>query len=194
MFMLKKNLIAVMVTICIFFTFSQSAYAQDPEGQTDQPESQFQYRPLPPLSDITLMYPNFPRLSLQCSGCSMTPYTPGVTTPPSEPGIFLNQMAANHLLSWLQLSDSHLRLEVAYAMTRVRNEDTLMLRTLESQMIAERATASLREQSLINQRDFALEQARSKWYEHPVFVGVTTAIITAGATIAITYAVNQPGQ
>ena len=191
--MLGKKTLYSIILVCIINILSPSlAYAEDP-GEPGSQQTAFEYRPLPQLQDITLMYPDFPRLSLQCAGCSMTPYTPGVTTPPSEPGIFLNQMAANHLLSWLQLSDSHLRLEVAYAMTRVRNEDTLMLRTLESQMIAERANAALREQALINQRDFALEQSRVKWYEHPAFVAIATGIVTAGATIAITYAVNQPG-
>ena len=185
-----SNVILVCFTLGMLVSFP--AHADDQPGTQPQ-ESAFEYRPLPMLGDITLMYPDFPRLSLQCAGCSMTPYTAGITPSPSEDGIFLNQMAANHLLSWLQLSDSHLRLEVAYAMTRVRNQDTLMLRTLESQMIAERASASLREQSLISQRDFALEQARTRWYEHPVFVAITTAIVVGGTTVAITYAVNQPG-
>tara|TARA_Y100000590_G_scaffold458217_1_gene612446 strand:- start:615 stop:1229 length:615 start_codon:yes stop_codon:yes gene_type:complete len=192
MFFKNRNLVSVLTIACFSLTsvFASPAYADDPPAPsaTETPAApttpRFEFEPLPPLEDIILLSPDFPRLTLQCDGCAMTPYT--ANTPVTFPtdGMFLNRLATVHLLSLLQFSDTQVRLEVAVATARVRNQDTLVLQALQSQLDFERQSAALRQQELINQRDFALEQSRTRWYEQPEFLIPVGILAGIGLTLA----------
>jgi len=175
-----------MVCFILTMIMPSMAYAEDPpkDETTTPPDISTM---LPPL-DVKLMYPDFPKLTLSCSLCTITPLTAGTAFTPTEDGIFLNKAASTHLLTWTQLSDSHLRLEVSYAMQRVRNQDLLYLGIMQDQVQRQQSEFALRERALMDQRDFALEQAKRRWYETPEFlipVGIISGIALTLATGAI---------
>jgi len=168
------------------------AYAQEKDDnkgtQTESGLNLDLISELPPLGDIKLLYPEFPKLSLQCSGCTITPYKARSSYKSSKDALILSKEAAVHLTSWLKMSDTYVRLEVSYAMTRVRNQDLVILQLLQSQMNRQQINFKYRENALIRQRDFALDQAKISWYENPVLWGIAGIVAGAAVTVGIAHA------